>query len=315
LGNVGRISLSELSQFLEENIKAKGPLAIRISRGDDEAAPWGSQSLSKRIFTKLTCAIPDQITVVIANRLYINKDSLPSQLITRIKGLASFQNPEFFKKQSMRFSTAKTPRVICCAEEIDSFITIPRGCRDDLTKLLSINDIALSIDDKRFAGEPAELVFQGKLNQLQKKGLKEMLKFDVGVFVAPPGIGKTILGIKLIAERKVNALVLVHRKPLLDQWRAQIASFFDMDIKNVGQIGGAKDKSTGIIDVAMLQSLDKGDGVDDRVRQYGQIIVDECHHISAVSFERVMMASNAKYVTGLTATPYRRNGHQPIIIM
>ncbi len=315
LGNVGHISFPELSQFLEENIKAKGLLGIRTSQGDDESAPWESQSLSKRVFTKLTCALPDQITVVIANRLYINEEGLPSQLITRIKRLASFQNPEFFKKQSMRFSTAKTPRVICCAEEVNSFVALPRGCLEDLGKLLSINDINLAIDDKRFSGEPADFIFQGELNSLQKKVLKEMLNYDTGVFVAPPGIGKTILGIKLIAERKVNALILVHRKPLLDQWRAQIASFLDMDITNVGQIGGAKDKATGIIDVAMLQSLDKEDGIDDRVKQYGQIIVDECHHISAVSFERVMMASNAKYVTGLTATPYRRDGHQPIIIM
>ncbi len=315
LGNVCRMPLAELSKFLEENIKIKGLLGIPTGQGDEEAAPWESQSLSKRIYTKLTCALPDQITVVMANRLYIKKDGLPSQLITRIKRLSSFQNPEFFKKQSMRFSTATTPRVISCAEEIDSYVAIPRGCLDDLTKLLSMNDIDLDIDDKRFAGEPAEFVFQGELTPLQGKGFNEMLKNDTGVFVAPPGIGKTVLGIKLIAERKVNALVLVHRKPLLDQWRAKIASFFDMDIKDVGQIGGAKNKSTGVIDVAMLQSLDKGDGIDDRIRQYGQIIVDECHHISAVSFERVMMASNAKYVTGLTATPYRRDGHQPIIIM
>jgi len=315
LGSVGRMSLPGLSQFLEENIKMKGFLGIPTSQSDEEAAPWESQSLSKRIFTKLTCALPDQIAVVMANRLYINKASLPSQLITRIKRLASFQNPEFFKRQSMRFSTSATPRVICCAEEIDSYVAIPRGCLDDLEKLLSINDIGLDIYDKRFAGEPADLVFQGKLDTVQEKGFKEMLKYDTGVFVAPPGLGKTILGIKLIAERKVNALVLVHRKPLLDQWRKKISEHFDMDIKDVGQVGGSKNKSTGIIDVAMLQSLDKGGEVDDRIRQYGQIIVDECHHISAVSFERVMMASNAKYVTGLTGTPYRRDGHQPIIMM
>jgi superfamily II DNA or RNA helicase len=315
LANVSRISLPELTQFLKENIKIKGLLGIRKSQIDEETAPWENQSLSERIFKKLTCALPDLITVVMANRLYIKKDGLPSQLITRIKRLASFQNPEFFKKQSMRFSTAKTPRVICCADEIDSFVAIPRGCLDDLAKLLSINEVNIAIDDKRVTGEPTDFAFQGELNPLQERALKEMLKNDTGVFVAPPGVGKTVLGIKLIAKRQVNTLVLVHRKPLLDQWRAQIASFFDMDVKKIGQIGGAKDKATGVIDVAMLQSMDKEDGVDDRIRQYGQIIVDECHHISAVSFERVMMAASARYVAGLTATPYRRDGHQPIIIM
>ncbi len=241
LGSVGRISLPELSQFLEENIKIKGLLGIPTSQSDEEAAPWESQSLSKRIFTKLTCALPDQITIVMANRLYINKAGLPSQFITRIKRLASFQNPEFFKRQNMRFSTAGTPRVISCAEEIDSYVAIPRGCLDDLTKLLSINDIDLDIDDKRFAGESVEFVFQGELTPLQRKGFKEMIKNDTGVFVAPPGIGKTVLGIKLIAERKVNALVLVHRKPLLDQWRAKIASF----VKNpVPRAQGVKGQTT-----------------------------------------------------------------------
>ena len=315
LANVSRISFLELTQFLKENIKIKGLLGIRKSQIDEETAPWENQSLSERIFKKLTCALPDLITVVMANQLYIKKDGLPSQLITRIKRLASFQNPEFFKKQSMRFSTAKTPRVICCAYEIDSFVAIPRGCLDDLSKLLSINEINIVIDDKRVSGEPTDFAFHGELNPLQERALKEMLKYDNGVFVAPPGVGKTVLGIKLIVKRQVNTLVLVHRKPLLDQWRAQIASFFDMDVKKIGQIGGAKDRATGVIDVAMLQSMDKEDGVDDRIRQYGQIIVDECHHISAVSFERVMMAASARYVAGLTATPYRRDGHQPIITM
>ncbi len=315
LANVSRISFLELTEFLKENIKIKGLLGIRKSQIDEETAPWENQSLSERIFKKLTCALPDLITVVMANQLYIKKDGLPSQLITRIKRLASFQNPEFFKKQSMRFSTAKTPRVICCAYEIDSFVAIPRGCLEDLSKLLSINEINIAIDDKRFTGEPTDFAFRGELNPLQERALKEMLKYDTGVFVAPPGVGKTVLGIKLIAKRQVTTLVLVHRKPLLDQWRAQIASFFDMDVKKIGQIGGAKDRATGVIDVAMLQSMDKKDGVDDRIRQYGQIIVDECHHISAVSFERVMMAASARYIAGLTATPYRRDGHQPIITM
>jgi superfamily II DNA or RNA helicase len=142
-----------------------------------------------------------------------------------------------------------------------------------------------------------------------------MLEHEIGIFVAPPGIGKTVVGIRLIASRGINTLVLVHRKPLLEQWRTQIASFLALPIKEIGQIGGGRDKATNIIDVAMLQSLDREGGIDSRIKNYGQIIADECHHISAFSFERVMMEANAKYVIGLTATPYRRDGHQPIITM
>ncbi|MGC2062341.1 MAG: DEAD/DEAH box helicase family protein, partial [Thermodesulfovibrionales bacterium] len=141
------------------------------------------------------------------------------------------------------------------------------------------------------------------------------MEHDQGIFVAPPGIGKTVLGIFMMAKRGTNTLVLVHRKPLLDQWRNRISSFLNIPLNEIGQLGGGKDKITNIIDVAMLQSLDRQGEIDSRIRNYGQIIVDECHHISAFSFERVMMQTTAKFIIGLTATPYRRDGHQPIITM
>ncbi|MBM4147113.1 MAG: DEAD/DEAH box helicase, partial [Nitrospira sp.] len=140
-------------------------------------------------------------------------------------------------------------------------------------------------------------------------------KYNHGIFVAPPGIGKTVVGIHMIAARGRNTLVLVHRKPLFEQWRNQISSLLDISVNEIGQIGGGKDKATNIIDVAMLQTLDRQGDIDSRIRNYGQIVVDECHHISAFSFERVMIEANAKYIIGLTATPYRRDGHQPIITM
>jgi superfamily II DNA or RNA helicase len=240
---------------------------------------------------------------------------LPSKLLNQIKRLAAFQNPEFYKKQSMRFSTALTPRVICCAEDIQNYLTIPRGCLEDLKELLSVNKISLNTQDKRFDGNKVEFNFCGDLSDEQDKACRKLLEHETGIFVAPPGIGKTVVGIRLIALRGINTLVLVHRKPLLEQWRTQIASFLALPIKDIGQIGGGKDRATNIIDVAMLQSLDKEGEIDSRIKNYGQIIADECHHISAFSFERIMMEANAKYIIGLTATPYRRDGHQPIITM
>lgn len=280
---------------------------------DDDVKPWERPLSHSQKFEKLSCSLSSELSIVLANRIYIEKKDMPSQLLNKIKRLAAFQNPEFYKKQSMRLSTALTPRVVCCSETIEEYLTIPRGCLEDLEELCSVNNILLAVEDKRFRGEKIGLSFRGELTEDQKKAVSKIMECDQGVFVAPPGIGKTVIGINIIAARGVNTLVLVHRKPLLEQWRSQIASFLDMPINEEGQIGGGKDKITSFIDVAMIQSLDRH--IDSRIRNYGQIIVDECHHISAFSFEKVMMEANAKYITGLTATPYRRDGHQPIITM
>lgn len=138
---------------------------------------------------------------------------------------------------------------------------------------------------------------------------------EIGVLVTSPGIGKTVIAIYAIAKRKTNVLILVHRKPLMEQWRTQLVSFLNIDQKDIGQIGCGKNNSNSLIDIAMIQSMERKGIVDNRIADYGFIIIDECHHISAVSFERVLMHAKAKYVLGLTATPYRRDGHQPIIHM
>ena len=315
LSCVKRMTLNEIKSFVDEVTKIKDILGIRTSQDGEETKPWERILSYKKSFKKLSCKLPEKISVVLANRLYIKKEGLPSQLLTQIKRLAAFQNPEFYKKQSMRFSTAMTPRIICCAEYIEDYLSIPRGCLDDLKSLLSENKILLEVKDERFDGNHCNFNFKGELSEDQDKVFNKLLKNEIGTFVAPPGIGKTIIGIRLIAERKTNTLVLVHRKPLLEQWRTQIASFLGIPMTEIGQIGGGKDKSTNVVDVAMLQSLCRRGEVDIRIKNYGHIIVDECHHISAVSFERVMMEANARYIIGLTATPYRRDGHQPIIIM
>ena len=213
----------------------------------------------------------------------------------------------------MRFSTHSTPRVICCSEIIDGYLSLPRGCLHDVEMLLKEYSVKLHLSDKRVEGQAVKFKFHGQLTVEQQEAHKGILSDDYGVFVAPPGTGKTVLAIAAIAERKTNTLVLVHRKPLMEQWRLQISALLGIDKKDVGRIGGGKNKSTGIIDIAMVQSMDTQDGVDDRIADYGFVIVDECHHVSAFSFEKVLAQAKAKYVLGLTATPYRRDGHQSII--
>ena len=173
----------------------------------------------------------------------------------------------------------------------------------------------LAIEDRRQAGEPLDLRFQGELTPVQEQAARVLLSHDAGVFVAPPGVGKTVVGTYLVAARARSTLVLVHRQPLLDQWVAQLGMFLGFDPKAIGQIGAGKRKPTGRLDVAMLQSLVREGRVDDVVAGYGHVIVDECHHIPAVSFGRVLSEVKARYLTGLTATPRRRDGLHPILEM
>lgn len=315
LSSLGKMSFRDVGALVDEASKTGQIIAVRQSPVEENDEPWMRLPSGKRRFKVDINELPEVLDAVLANRLYIKIEKGPSVLFNQLKHLAAFQNPEFYRKQKMRFSTHATPRVICCAEIIDGYLSLPRGCLNDVKALLSEYGVRLNVNDKRFAGRKANFIFSGTLTDEQKKALKEILKSDLGVFVAPPGIGKTVLALATVAKRKTNTLILVHRKPLMDQWRLQISSLFNINKKEIGQIGGGKNKSNGIIDIAMVQSMDLTDGVDDRIMDYGFVIVDECHHVGAVSFEKVLAQVKAKYVLGLTATPYRRDGHQPIIHM
>ena len=171
------------------------------------------------------------------------------------------------------------------------------------------------VDDQRCAGTPFKADFHGQLTDIQKQAAEALLAHEDGVIVAPPGMGKTVLGAYLVAQRGVNTLVLVHRRPLVDQWVAQLSVFLGIDVREIGQIAAGKRTANGRLDVAMLQSLVRKEAVDDTVSHYGHVIVDECHHLSAFSFERVLSEVKATFLTGLTATPRRRDGHDPITEM
>ena len=315
LSSIKKMSYRDVEAFIEEASRAGQIIAVRQSPVEENDEPWMRLPSGKRRFKVDIKELPEALDVVLANRIYIKTGTGPSVLFNQLKHLAAFQNPEFYKKQKMRFSTHATPRVICCAEIADGYLSLPRGCLDDMKVLLEEYSVRMNVEDKRVIGKKVDFIFDGTLNEEQEEALEGIFESDVGVFVAPPGTGKTVLAIAAIARRKTNALILTHRKPLMDQWRLQIASFLGIDKKEIGQIGGGKNKSNGIIDIAMVQSMDLTDGVDDRIADYGFVIVDECHHVGAVSFEKVLSQVKAKYVLGLTATPYRRDGHQPIIHM
>ncbi|SEC84083.1 TOTE conflict system archaeo-eukaryotic primase domain-containing protein [Pseudomonas anguilliseptica] len=288
------------------------PLDVSAVADDDELKPWHRTPVKTQ---KLACALPASVNVTLANQIYFNKSELPQPLVNKLIRLAAFQNPEFYKAQAMRMSVWNTARIIGCAENFPQHIAVPRGCLDDVQTLLHDNGIELVLHDERFAGEPIDVYFAGTLRPDQEAALEGMLAHDTGVLCAPTAFGKTVTAAALIAQRGVNTLVLVHRTELLQQWKERLQAFLGADKTKVGTIGGGKAKPTGIIDIAVMQSLSRQGEVSEQVKNYGQIIVDECHHLSAFSFEALLKAAGAKYVVGLTATPIRRDGKQPIIFM
>ena len=175
--------------------------------------------------------------------------------------------------------------------------------------------IKLQIQDKRHPGNAIDASFQGVLRPEQAQAVDAVLAHQIGVLCAPTAFGKTVIAAALIAARKTNTLIIVHRTQLLDQWRNRLSAFLNIDERSIGTIGAGKRSPTGTIDVGVMQSLVRNDVVRDVVANYGQVIVDECHHVSAFSFERVMKEAKARFVLGLTATPVRRDGHHPIIFM
>ena len=314
LSSLKRLSPREVQAIADRAVRKGQVIGLKLpSDADEEQAPWERSPSGRLPEQRIKGKLPKKIKAVFAQRIFVETKGIPSELLNRIKRLAAFQNPEFFKKQKMRLSTHNTPRVIACFEDLPGHVALPRGCRDALQSLLDGYGIVLHLDDKRNIGTPTAFSFHGTLSDIQQQTVDELMLHDIGIFVAPPGSGKTVVGAWLAAARNCSTLVLVHRKPLLDQWVAQLSRFLDLPPKEIGTIGSGKNKANGILDVAMMQSLIRKDEVADLVANYGQIIVDECHHLPAFSFERVLAEVKAKYVVGLTATPYRRDGHQPII--
>lgn len=215
----------------------------------------------------------------------------------------------------MRLPTFGKPRIVACAELFPKYIGLPRGCLDDFVGLLAGVGVEVAICDEREEGEMIGTEFLGQLTPEQEDAARALRACDTGVLAAGTAFGKTVVAAKMIAERGRNTLVLVHRRHLLDQWVERLATFLDIPVSGIGRIGAGKRKPTRVIDVALIQSLVRKGEVSDLVAGYGNLVVDECHHLSAVSFEAVARACKARYVLGLSATVTRKDGHHPIIFM
>ena len=256
---------------------------------------------------------PKSIKVILKDMVYIDKANLDGVVKNSFRRLATFANPEFYKKQKLRMSVYNVPMVIDCSKEDEKYLKLPRGTYNYLESLCNVNNIEIISKDERFVGNKIEVKFNGSLREEQQIAIDHMLKYDNGILCAPTGFGKTVIGCKLIAERKVNTLILVNKIQLLNQWKDRIKEF--LDVKEVGEISSKKKNITNVIDVVSVKSLWNNGNVLDIAKNYGMIIIDECHHTAAYTFEQAINTGNAKYVYGISATPERENGHTPIIKM
>lgn len=310
---IGRDEIEQIVQGAERKNRVVGPLFTLDAGGND--APWTQPPSRIRKTPPITGPLLKSLDLILGNEIYIAKEALPPALRNCLLRLASFQNPEFYKAQAMRLPTRGKPRVISCAEENSLHIGLPRGCLDEVINTLSQLKIKIVVRDERFSGIPLSVSFHGELRAEQKPAAEALAAHDTGVLAATTAFGKTVVAAWLIAQRGVNTLIVVCRQQLMEQWVERMASFLEIPPDSIGRIGGGKNTPTGQLDVALIQSLVRKGVVDDRVGSYGHLVVDECHHISAPSFEQVVRRAKAKYVMGLSATVTRKDGHHPIIFM
>jgi superfamily II DNA or RNA helicase/very-short-patch-repair endonuclease len=315
LSGLQKITRLQLETIVRDAEHRGRVIGVRTPPDEEEDSPWTLPAGRHRKEPAIVGELPHSLEVVLGNEIYIAKAGLVPALRNRLLRLAAFQNPEFFKAQAMRLPTYGKPRVIGCAEDHPQHLGLPRGCLDDVCGLLSNLKIRPAIRDERYAGKPLAVTFQGQLRPEQELAAKAMLAHDTGVLSATTAFGKTVIAAWLIAKRGVNTLVLVHRQQLLDQWVERLSAFLNLPVSAIGRIGGGRKRPNGLLDVALMQSLVRKGVVQDLVGEYGQLVVDECHHLSAQSFEQVARRAKARFVAGLSATVARKDGHHPIIFM
>ena len=315
LSTIERLSPRTLNSIVAEAAAVGQIIGLQLPSMQEDDEPWAALPSRRIKEPVISGLLPSSVEVVLGNQLYIDRVEFPPALVNRIARLAAFQNPEFYAAQAMRLPTFGKPRIVSCAELFPKHIALPRGCLDDLLSVLGKLGIAIKLRDERQQGASLGTKFLGELTPAQADAAAALLQHETGVLAATTAFGKTVVAAKMISARDRNTLVLVHRRQLLDQWVARLQAFLDIPPNQIGVIHGAKKKPTGLVDVALMQSLVRNGVVSDLVADYGHVIVDECHHLSAVGFEAIARAAKAQYFLGLSATVTRKDGHHPIIFM
>lgn len=329
---------SKLSKtFIEEKINEwtvdglLGALAEDMSGNvekieNEKSKPWENK---KQIFE--SSDVKGVLNITMTNQIYIDIENVKPRMQNQIRRLAAFSNPEFYKNQAMGFSTQGTARIISCSQDIDNYVCIPRGCEENLIERLTDANVIFKKEDCRQTGRSISVTFCGELYPEQQKAADKMLKYDTGILGAATAFGKTAVGAYLVSAHKVNTLILVHNTEIMKNWVEDFEKFLHIDEelpeyktatgrikkrKNViGRMHAGHNSVNGIIDVVMISSLGKKGEINQLVKDYGLVVMDECHHGASQTAEEVLNEVNAKYVYGLTATPKRDDGQEQKVFM
>ncbi|MEO5915108.1 MAG: DEAD/DEAH box helicase family protein [Luteolibacter sp.] len=309
LSRVPRIDREHLEDLLDHNV----PAGV-----DDD--PQLAPRYEDRVLDVIPAAVKrgdftGSVKAVRRAQLEIPISNLPVSLVAALKRLATLANPVFFEKQRLRFGTYNSPRFIFCGEIHADRLILPRGVVSAAEELFRKAGGRLEIVDKRPDAGRCDFEFKGKLTADQQTAVDAMSLHDDGILLAPPGAGKTVMACAMIAARKVPTLILVHRKTLLDQWVSRIGQFLGLEKKQIGALSANGTSGTPSIVIGMIQTLVKAANPEAMFAPFTQVIIDECHHVPAASFEAVMKTCTARHFLGLTATPDRKDGLQKILFL
>ncbi len=271
------------------------------------------------------------LQITLSNGAYVKKANLQPLIQNQIRRMAAFSNPVFFKNQAMGLSNFENHRYIYLGSDEGGFVKVPRGILENITEECEKAGIEYKIEDKRSKGQPIHAEFIGELKESQIPAVEKLLQNDNGILSAATAFGKTVVCCNVIAQRKVSTLILIQSSALMEQWKGALEKFLHIDEEPpeyetptgrkkkrksiIGKLQGAHDSTTGIIDVAMAGSVCKNGEYHRRLKEYGLILVDECHHAASDTIVDILQEAKAKYVYGVTATPFRGDGLEKINYM
>ena len=298
-----------------ESMSADAVSSLAAHLEEIGAGPGAAVYRQPRAATAVDAKPPARVVASAGAMLAIDRIGLPPALVASLKHLASLHNPKFYENERLRFSNHDTPRFIRCYRESLGELLLPRGLEEQAGEIFRAAGSHLDVRKRERTTQSQGFESKMALLPEQELAFQALVEADLGVFVAPPGAGKTVLACALIAHHDVPTLVIVDRKPLIDQWRDRLSTYLGVTTKQIGQLGGGRNRQLGRVDVAMAQSLARRDGLEELTAIHGFVVVDECHHVPAVTFERCVRQIPARRWLGLTATPYRRDGLQGMIAM
>ena len=285
-------------------------------------APWDKNSEIE------ADSVKGVVRIVLADRIYIDSSGMSNKTKRQLRRMATFSNKQYFQNQAMDMPNYDESRFIYLGSDEGKYIVLPRGLREDIQKKFDNAGIRYKIEDKRTQGRELNISFKGELRESQIPAAETMLENETGILHAATAFGKTVVCCDMIARRGISTLILVDRADLMNQWIKRLDEFLDIDEELpeyqtktgrtrkrkslIGNLQGARDTLTGIVDVAMIRSLKKKDGFHPMLKEYAQVYFDECHHAASESAIEVLQEINAKYVYGVTATPKRGDGKEKI---